>query len=396
MYSMNRTLKLKFNGLNRQEFIVVGILVVIVAVITAQRFLLGQATYYNNFLIIKQSFYHLIGNKDLYQLYPGEYFDYYKYSPSFALVMAPIAFLPNVPGLFLWNLLNVLVLFFALLKLPGQTDRTRLFLLGFILPALITSLQNSQSNCLIAGLLIFSFILLEKKQIAFASLLIVFTIFIKIFGIVALSLFLFYPHKLKAVFYTILWMIILAILPLMVVSFSQLIHLYQSWSYLLTNDQQSSWGISVSGLLHAIFDFKFKTGILLAGVVLFCLPLLKYRFFSDLKFRLFFLSSMLIWTVIFNHKAESPTFIIAITGVAIWFFSQKLKTVNVILVILAFFLSVLSPTDLFPAVIRKNLIAPYNLMALPCILIWLKIIFDLFFYRKDKTETSFTSPVRTE
>jgi hypothetical protein len=191
-------------------------------------------------------------------------------------------------------------------------------------------------------------------------------------------------------------MIILAILPLMVVSFSQLIHLYQSWSYLLTNDQQSSWGISVSGLLHAIFDFKFKTGILLAGVVLFCLPLLKYRFFSDLKFRLFFLSSILIWTVIFNHKAESPTFIIAITGVAIWFFSQKLKTVNVILVILAFFLSVLSPTDLFPAVIRKNLIAPYNLMALPCILIWLKIIFDLLFYRKDKTETSFSSPVRAE
>src|SRR5664279_4626206 len=63
MYSMNRTLKLKFNGLNRQELIVVGILVVIVAVITAQRFLLGQATYYNNFLIIKQSFYHLVGNK---------------------------------------------------------------------------------------------------------------------------------------------------------------------------------------------------------------------------------------------------------------------------------------------------------------------------------------------
>jgi hypothetical protein len=137
-----------------------------------------------------------------------------------------------------------------------------------------------------------------------------------------------------------------------------------------------------------LFGLSFKTTVLLAGAVLFCIPLLRYKFFSDLKFRLFFLSSILIWIVIFNHKAESPTFIIAITGAAIWFFSQKVTTLNLILLILAFLLSVLSPTDLFPAYIRDHFIAPYNLMALPCLLIWLKITFDLVWYRREVTETS--------
>jgi len=45
--------------------------------------------------------------KDLYAPYPNEYWDLYKYSPTFALLMAPLALLPTLAGLAGWNLLNV-------------------------------------------------------------------------------------------------------------------------------------------------------------------------------------------------------------------------------------------------------------------------------------------------
>ncbi len=68
-------------------------------------------THYNNYLIFKQSFFHLIEHKDLFAFYPNEYYDLYKYTPTFALLMAPFAYLPNLAGLILWNILNAFMLF---------------------------------------------------------------------------------------------------------------------------------------------------------------------------------------------------------------------------------------------------------------------------------------------
>lgn len=377
-----------------QKFIL-GLSILIVAIITGQAILLGPKTfdsseiaytYYNNYVIFKQSFFHLIENKDLYQLFPTEHWDLYKYSPAFSLLMAPVAFLPDALGLLAWNLLNLLILFFALLKLPVQPVKTRLFMCGFVFIELITSIQNSQSNGLMAGLIIFAFVFLERKQIALASLLIVLSMFIKIFGVAALALFMFYPNKHKAFFYTVGWILLLAILPLIVVSWSQLSFLYQSWFELLRNDQSASIGLSVAGLIYGWFGLDFKNLVLLIGALLFCLPFLKYKYFKELKFRLFFLSAILIWVVIFNYKAESPTFVIAVSGIAIWFFSQGIKTENLILLILAFILTVLSATDLFPRSIRESYVMPYGLKALPCILIWVKIIVDLIFYKPMNSE----------
>lgn len=382
------------NLLQKQTFIVIFLSVSIV-IITGQSIWTGakkfeptgqEYTRYNNYKIFKASFFHLIENKDLYQLHPDEHFDYYKYSPAFALLMAPLAYLPDFLGLSLWNLLNGLVLFFALWKLPSLTAKTRMLMVGFILLELITSLQNSQSNALIAGLIVFALLSLEKKQTALASLFIVSTVFIKLFGIVALALFIFYPNKLRSALYVIGWTLLLAALPLLVVSPSQLLFLYKSWLNLLVNDHSASVGLSVSGWLESWFNTGFsKNSILLSGAALFCLPLLKYKFYKDLNFKLFFLSSILIWIVIFNHKAESPTFIIAVTGVVIWFFFQKRSLLNIVLLALTFIFTVLSATDLFPRGLRQSYVIPYVLKVVPCILVWLKIIYDLMVYKTERS-----------
>jgi len=373
-----------------QKPLYVGIiLTLIVITITGQRFLLGTKTYqgetkytgYNNYKIFSLSYFHLIENKNLYELYPDEHWDYYKYSPTFALLMAPFAYMPDSLGLLTWNLLNTLILFIALWKLPLSSDGARLFTVAFILIELITSLQNSQSNGLVAGLIVAAFVLLENKKIALASLCIVLTVFIKLFGLVAFTLFIFYSHKLKAIAYSICWTLLLALLPLIVVTPSQLYFLYHSWFQLLIHDSSLSYGLSIAGWLHSWFHLDFsKNMIVIIGAVLLLVPLFKVKFYHDLKFRLLFLSSLLIWLVIFNHKAESPTFVIAITGVAVWYFSQERKIENTVLLILAFMLTVLSQTDLFPKEFRVSYVTPYVLKAVPCITIWFKIVADSILY----------------
>ena len=87
-------------------------------------------THYNNFLIFRQSFFHLIQHKDLYSAYSNEYYDLYKYTHTFALLMFPFAYLPNLAGLILWNILNAVILFYAFRKFPFANEKKQLFAVG--------------------------------------------------------------------------------------------------------------------------------------------------------------------------------------------------------------------------------------------------------------------------
>jgi hypothetical protein len=335
-------------------------------------------TCYNNYVIFKQSFFHLIEGKDLYILYLEEQWDLFKYSPAFALLFGILAYLPDVIGLSLWGILNAAVLFFSIYYLPRIDIRTKGLILIFIFSEVLTTLQNEQSNALIAGLLIFAFGFLERGKYWMASLCIVSTIFIKLFGVVGLALYLLYPGKLKLTYTTAFWVVLLTILPLLVVDTDQFIFLYKSWASMLQNDHSISDGLSVIGWLKTWFGWQVdKTMVSLAGVVLFCIPLLRVKEYGNFHFRILILASILIWVVIFNHRAESPTFIIAISGVALWYFSQFQKKENLVLLILALVFTGLSSTDLFPKYVRDNWVWPYVIKAVPCIIIWGKIIFDL-------------------
>lgn len=336
-------------------------------------------THYNNFVIFRQSFFHLRQEKDLYALYPDQYWDYYKYSPSFALFMAPFALFPDWLGLILWNLVNCLLLFFAVRKMDDLELKQKWWLLLFISLELFTSVQNAQSNGLLTAFLLLAFSAFNTKKISLAALFIVVSFYVKIFGIAALILFLLYPRKIKFLLLSAGWFILLGILPLLFISPPQLVNLYRSWINLLLMDQAVSQGLLLMGILHRWFSIQLpKVLILSAGVIFLVLPLLRFRTNIPENFKLNYLASLLIWMVIFNHKAESPTYILAMTGVGLWFFSNTQNHPHLILTILAFILTSLSPTDLFPRMLRDHFLIPYQLKALPVVLIWLKIQWDLF------------------
>lgn len=370
-----------------QPRILLLLYILIVIVVSLQSFLLADKiieakayTQYNNYVIFKQSFHHLTEGKDLYQLYPNEQWDLYKYSPTFSLLFGMFAGLPDIVGLYLWNLINATLLFLAIRLIPGMSNKNKNAILIFIIAELITSLQNSQSNGLLAGLIILSFGLLEGGKYLLATLCIVLTIYIKIFGIVAFALFIFYPQKWKLLLYSILWLFILFLLPLVTITFHQLTFLYKSWYVLLLNDHSVSDGLSVMRCLKILFNFDIsKNIILITGITLFCIPFIRTKEYIHYQFRLLTLSALLLWIIIFNHRAESPTFIIAISGIAIWYFVQAENKINTIFLIGAFVFTSLSVSDLVPSIIRENFVYPYAIKVIPCILIWIKITGELMF-----------------
>jgi hypothetical protein len=343
-------------------------------------------TNYNNYVIFKQSFIHLIENKDLYQLYPEEHWDLFKYSPTFSLFFGALAIFPDLIGLNFWNILNAITLMLAVYYLPKVDLKQKGLIVLIFLIELMTSMQNEQSNALIAGLIILAFGLLERQYYFIAAFCVVFSVYIKLFGIVGFALFLFYPQKWKLILYTAIWSIILFALPLLVVDFQQLKLLYSSWGNMLKADHSGSYGFSVMGWLQSWFGFEAnKLSVVAAGVILFLLPLMRFNLYKNYFFRILTLISVLLWIVIFNHKAESPTFIIAMAGISIWFIIGDKNLLNSILFIAAILFTSLSPTDIFPRFLRDEYVIPYSLKVFPCIMIWLAILFKMIVIKNEST-----------
>lgn len=365
----------------------------LLAVIASIQSLTGTTTFfeggieynkYNNYTIFEKSFQHLKNNQDLYILYPQEHWDLYKYTPSFSVLFGIFSVLPDWLGLTLWNILNAMVFLAAVYYLPKANNYQKGLILLIVIPELMTSIQNEQSNALIAGLLILAYGFLEKNKAFWATLCIVFSVFIKLFGIVGFALFLFYPNKWKSVLYTLFWTGVLLLLPLIFVSADQYIKLYDSFLNMLKNDHSISYGYSVMGWIHSWFyEGINKNIIVLTGVLVFLVPFVRIKLYKESMFTYLLLCSILIWIVIFNHKAESPTFIIAMAGVSLWFVRSEKTTLNIILFVLAFILTSLSPTDLFPKYLRDEFVHPYSLKAFPCILIWCKIIYDMMVLKSE-------------
>lgn len=389
------SLKKKANKLiSNRVFIVV--LFVFFSVGASFQSLTGTKTYeeggveynkYNNYTIFERSFEHLKNDEDLYQLYPEEQWDLYKYTPTFSVFFGAFWLLPDWLGLNLWNLLNSLIVLLAVYLLPKINNHQKGIISLIVLIELLTSLQNSQSNGLMAGLIILAFVFLEFDRYFSATLSVLSSVFIKLFGIVGFAFFLFYPKKMKLVLFAFLSLVILLLPPLLFIDFEQYLELFKSYFQLLSADHESSHGYSVMGILETWFNIhEGKSLVVAIGVLLFLLPFIRISQYKNYIFRYLTLCSVLLWVVIFNHKAESPTFIIALLGVALWFVISPKTVLNISLLAATLIFTSLSSTDLFPRSIRLDYFQAYAIKALPCILVWLKIIYDMITLKGNSIE----------
>ena len=344
----------------------------------------------NNYLIYKNVFWHTFQEKNLYNLYPAEYFDKNHYGPLFSILIAPFAILPNYIGLMLWGMVNVSILFYAVGRLPITFWGKNIILLLSLIETL-TSTQNLQFNPMLCSWIILSYVTIKNSQLSLAAFLIVAGTFIKLYGVVGLPFIFFTKDYKKLIGYLILWAIILFCLPMFISSPEFVYQSYIDWfhvlveknienvnSYLNANMQD----ISVMGLIKRTTGFYHLANfyfIIPAGIMML-LPLYRFSKWGNTSFQLTYLAQLLIGLVIFSTSAESPTYVIAVVGFGIWYVlhAPKPALYLYILLILVLALTVFSPTDLFPNILQA-IVVKYALKSLPCFLAWLFISYSLLF-----------------
>jgi Glycosyltransferase family 87 len=347
---------------------------VMTLIATWQKYAQGHA---NNLRIFRWSFFNLLAARDLYALHPAQHADFFKYSPTFALLVAPFAALPEFASALAWNFCNVFGLF-AAIRLLHLSREQKALVLWLILIELLSSIQNFQSNALVAALIIAAFLAFERGWVAAAAVFVVLGASIKIIGGAAALLFLFYPRKLRFVCALAMVSLLLIALPLLVTSPSQLWWQYENWFALLRSDYRAPEKLSVMSWLHAWFGVDWpNSAVQIAGACLLSLPLWRRESYSDAGFRIRFLSSLLIFLVIFNHKAESPMFILALSGVAIWYAASEHTSWRTMVMALVLIISSLASTDLVPRHWRKTVSTPWVLKVVPCIIALLVIEAEL-------------------
>lgn len=368
---------------------------IIVAIATAlSKFSRGYQAI-NNYLIFKGVFFNTLDEKNLYLQYPEQYSDMNHYGIFFSLLIAPFAVMPDWMGIALWNVANTAIFLYAIHKLPFSDPKKALFAL-LCLQEYITAAVSLQFNVALVGLLMLSAIFIyEKKEVQSATAIVV-GIFVKLYGIVGLSQFFFIKNKVKFILSGIVIAVLCLVIPMIYSSPQFVIQSYSDWATSLiskNNDNQvlgNMQDISLMGFVRRILgDASISNLTFLAfGIPLFALPYIRIKQYKNYAFQLMILASTLLFLVLFSSGSESPTYIIAVAGVMIWFTLQKEKTPLVIgLLVFVIILTCFSPSDLFPKFIKQNYIIKYSLKAVPCIVVWLRVIYELMTkdFEKDYT-----------
>ncbi|HTA63149.1 MAG TPA: glycosyltransferase family 87 protein [Bacteroidia bacterium] len=352
--------------------------------------LLGIQAIYNdeiaNFIIFKTSSQRFLHHENLYDFIQYKIiYDKFFYAPQFALFFLPFALLPFKLAIVLWLLLGAALFYFAIQNLPlSNTQKAIIFFIALF--DLVNSFQNLQTNALNTAFMLFIFSFLHNHKYILAAVCVAFCLSIKIYPAAAALLFLFYPNKLKFLLWCGLLTVLFFLLPLLVVPKDYFFSCLDNWIKSITEDATDKFisnspsliGINYTWLSKPINHFYIQ----LVGLFLVFVPLFKIlKKETDTTFILLYLSFIMIFVVIFNHEAESPTYIIAITGAAIWYaVSPKTATSNTLLVLLIV-ACILLPTDIFPHDFRKNYLEPLKIRVIPCLLIWLKMFYELLTYK---------------
>ena len=357
----------------------------LVAVLSAIAKLNGGPLKYNNYLIFTNVFYNTLHENNIYLHYPDIHFDSNHYGVFFSILIAPFAMLPDWLGMPLWNVANTLVFLFAIHKLPFSNQK-KAFFAWLCLQEFITAAVSLQFNIARAGLLMLSAIYIYERKETQSAFFIMIGFFVKLYGVAGLSAFFFVKNKIKFIGALIAFGILFIVLPMLLSSSHFGIQSYADWFQSLSEKNVSNQVLgnrqdfSLMGIVRRVLGDASISNLtfLIPGMAVFALPYLRIKQYQNLPFQLLILSSTLLFIVLFSSGSESPTYIIAVAGVMIWFLIQKEKTPYVIgLLIFVIILTCFSFSDLFPKFIKENYIIKYSLKALPCCFVWFRVIYEL-------------------
>ena len=338
----------------------------------------------NNYKLYKFTLYGLLHQQNLFLEHPEMFEDKNHYGPVFALVIAPFTLFPDVIGVLLWSIFNSFILYKAIALLPiDQKKQIAIFLI--CAHELMTSSFSVQVNPFITAIIILSYIFIKSEKDFWAALMICLGTYIKLYGIVGLAFFFFSEHKFKFTLSMVFWAVVLFVAPMILAPPHFVVQCYKDWYVSLSekdvqNSMSTMQDISVKGMARRIFDIPGLSNIwfLVPGVILFFTSYVRISAFKNVNFQLLIVASTLIFPIIFSSSSESPTYIIAFVGVAIWFINldRPVTGFEWFLLIFAVVITSFSPSDLFPHYLSTHITKKYGLKALPCLMIWLRIVYE--------------------
>jgi len=350
---------------------------------------------YNNFLIILYSTFDFWQGIDPYADWhhldlKGRPLGVFIYLPLFSVLFTPFMIFPAWLGAFLWNFFTYSLFYKSIFSLPEKYNFTAKKFVFFITCLLLfATMLSMQFNPIVAAIFLFSYTALEKKNYFLAILLISISGLTKVYGIIQFSMFLFYPKFWKNAIYSIVVMLVLAAVPLIRYTPTELLALLSSWKEAITFHSTKQGGFySIYRPFFQISDSIGNYATLISAVIFLLivgLLLLKLKDFktSFLK-RAEYLGILMSWAILFSVGSELHTYVIAMTGYAIWYVHNSTTKIDRILLWINFFLLAVFPIDiLVPTFISNVVLGKLHLGIIVFSITWFIMVYKTFFLKSE-------------
>lgn len=380
-------------------------------------------TRHNNYDIFRYVFYNTWNGTSLYApSTDGGFWDANHYGPFFSVIIAPFAVMPTWLGLLCWCTLLAVFLFWAISRYCNTTpdpahsrNKSTAYIMPFIIlycaHELLTALFMQQFNVAIAAIILLSFYFVEKERDEHATFFIVIGTLVKLYGIVGLAFFFFSKHKMKYILSLIGWSVLLFCIPMLISSPEYQIAQYNEWYASLSEKNVSNYlgggtNISLMGMIRKI-GYSLSVGrelflpimhgqgepdstnwwicgfrdiwVIAFGVIVMAIGYFRIGQWKNPCFRHSVLAAVMMFVCLFSTGTESSGYITALIGCVIWYCVSPWERSkwDIALLVFAFILTSLSPSDLFPKYIRQDFVQPYALKSLPVTIIWMKLCYEL-------------------
>ena len=293
-----------------------------------------------NFDVFRAAADALVDGEDLYAKNAA---DYFKYSPTFALLFVPFTWGPGWLLAPLWSALNFGLAGWGLDRLFAHDARKKRVAQAVALAGIVVATDGDQSNLLVAGAILLAFVAYEAGRLRLAAHLVAAATLVKVFPLAFGALILVLPRSQRRPALGALGGALLTwiALPLVLIGPEELAEQYASWHALLGRDH-GNHGWSFMSLLQDGLGLRWSTaGVQLLALATQAFPLIMgARFGTDRAWRRTLLCSLLCFAVLFNHRAEYATFAISAVAVGVWYASSRAppspwRSVLVVLAILA-------------------------------------------------------------
>ena len=298
----------------------------IATIATALELFRGRAENYHVFADATQYFWQ--GINPYTHEFVEELHRYFLYTPVFTVLFAPIAFLPDYIGGFVWNLTNYTLMYWAVMTLPDKIAVPKLKIFLYLLLLLEQSIFPFQYNITVCYIFLYAFTLLEKDKPVLAVLLIMISATTKIYGVFELALLFCYKNTFRNFCYAALFGAILLVSPAIVKGFDGLLPYYGEWWSILHEHNTEQVFISLIHLpIIRPFMVPHSGEVQMGSLAILAVAFFAtYKRWGDFTYRARMLAVLMGWILLFSDASENHTYIIAFSGFMMFYYTKPEHT----------------------------------------------------------------------